>query len=349
MPVRRAERLVKLVELLHTRPGADGEFLAKNCCASERTLQRDLDALNGAGFPVYFDQGYHLAGPALMPPVGLTVDEALALNLVAQAAIPQAEAAAAQALATAARKLQLALAVRPPAARADRQLALELPPSADAHLDACLAALTGAIAERRTVSLSFRADRSNPQGPRQVDPYRLMPTDQGWDLLAYCHDRRRVLRIPVARLTEVATLRKKFEAVSDRLLARHLHREGPEEASLRWIRLLCRPPLAQTLRSHPPVGALLWEDGPEGSVIFTVGTLDPEELLPWLLACGDAVEVIEPADMRQRLRRIAEAVALRHAPTDSPAVRAPSGPHRTPLAGEGEPAESGVTLTELSS
>jgi len=349
LPVRRAERLVQLVELLHTRPAADAEFLAKNCGVSERTLQRDLDAISAAGFPVYFDQGYRLAPAALLPPIGLTVDEALALTLASQAAIPQAEAAAAQSLAIATRKLQQALAAKPPAASSDRQLALELPPSTDARLEACVTALTGAIAERRTVRLTFHADRQKSKGSRQVDPYRLMPTSRGWDLLAYCHDRRRVLRIPVAHLVEVAMLRKKFETVSDRVLARHLHREGPGAVSLRWIRLLCRPPLAQTLRRHPPVGALLWEDGPEGSVIFTVGTLDPEEFLPWLLACGDAVELLQPAEMRQRLRRIAEAIATRHASADSSASRAPAGPHRKPLAGEDEPAESGDTLTDLSS
>lgn len=339
--MRYAERLVKLVELLHTRSGADAEFLARNCGVSERTLQRDLDAISAAGFPVYFDQGYRLVAPALLPPVSLTVEEALALNLAAQAAIPEAEAAAAQSLTTATRKLQQALAARPPAPSPDRQLALELPSSADTRLAARVAALTTAIVERRTVRLAYRADGRKPQGSRQADPYRLMPTDGGWDLLAYCHDRRRVMRIPVARLAEVTVLRKKFEAISDRRLARHLHREDPGTVGIQWIRLLCRPPLAQTLRKQPPVGALLWEDGPEGGVIFTIGTPDPEEFLPWLLACGDAVEVVQPAVLRQRLRRIAEAIAAHHASADASASRGPAGPHRKPPAGEGEPADPG--------
>jgi predicted DNA-binding transcriptional regulator YafY len=332
--------LVKLVELLHDRPGADGEFLAKACEVSERTLQRDLDALGAAGFPVYFDQGYRLAAPALLPPVGLTVDEALALNLAAQAAIPRAEAAAAQALSTATRKLQQAMSAKPSAPSPDRQLALALPPGSDPRVEACVAALTGAIVERRTVRLTYQPDRRKSHASRLVDPYRLMPAEPGWDLLAYCHDRRRMLRIPLVRLAEVAVQRKKFAAMSERLLARHLHGDGAETLGLQWIRLLCRPPLAQTLLRHPPVGALLWEDAPEGGVVFTVGTLDPEEFVPWLLACGDAVEVLQPAEMRRRLRGIAQAIAARHAP-ETAGSRPPPAPEEKPPAATGEPPETG--------
>jgi predicted DNA-binding transcriptional regulator YafY len=338
--VRRGERLVKLVELLHATPGADAESLARSCGVSERTLQRDLDALSAAGLPVFFDQGYRLAAPALIPPLRLTVDEALSLHLAAQAAIPRAEAAAAHSLEIAARKLQLALSAKPEEPDPSRQLALELPPVPDARLEACLAVLADAIGQRRTVKLSFREGRQSSQGARQVDPYQLLPSGTGWELLAYCHDRRRLLRIPLARLVDVAVLRRKFATISDRLLARHLHRDGAA-VSIRWMRLLCRPPLAQSLLKQPPVGALLWEDGPEGSVIFTVGTSDPEELLPWLLACGDAVEVLQPTEVRQRLRRIAETVARRHAPADALTGKAPSGPHRKVAAGEDEPATPG--------
>jgi predicted DNA-binding transcriptional regulator YafY len=56
----------------------------------------------------------------------------------------------------------------------------------------------------------------------------------------------------------------------------------------------------------------MWERGPEGSVIFTVGARRPEDLIPWLLSCGAAVEVVEPLGLRQEVRRIAQAVADRH-------------------------------------
>ena len=65
--MQRAERLMKLLDLLHNRPGLEAEALSAACGTSERTLQRDLDALGAAGFPAYFEHGYRLAAPTLLP------------------------------------------------------------------------------------------------------------------------------------------------------------------------------------------------------------------------------------------------------------------------------------------
>lgn len=57
----------------------------------------------------------------------------------------------------------------------------------------------------------------------------------------------------------------------------------------------------------------MWEDVPDGSVIFTLAALRLDDLLPWLLACGDAVEVLRPPELRQEILRIARAVSGRYA------------------------------------
>ncbi|OGC00043.1 MAG: hypothetical protein A3G35_07210 [candidate division NC10 bacterium RIFCSPLOWO2_12_FULL_66_18] len=308
----RSERLVKLFTLLHTRSGLDADALARACSISERTLQRDLDALMAAGFPVYFDHGYRLAAPALLPPITLTVDEALALRLAAQAAAARTGSIEARALTIATDKLQQALATKPPEDPPERQLALALPVQ-DARTEALLGTLTAAIAERRSVKLTYLPSARRGSPSRRADPYRLLSSQTGWALLAYCHDRRRILRIPVAHLQEAAITRHRFRPVAARLLERHLHAGPAEPSGFHRVRLAYRPPLAQVLKKHPPVGALMWEDGPEGGVIFTLVALRTKDLVPWLLACGDAVEVLEPAALRHEIHRIARAVTARYA------------------------------------
>ena len=308
--MQRSERLMKLLELLHGQTGMDAEALARACGVSSRTLQRDLDALGAAGFPVYFDHGYHLAAPTLLPPVTLTVDQALALRLAAHSAPSRTESATARALSVAAKKLEQALAAQPPADRSSRQLAL---PVQDPRAEACAAALTEAIAERRAVRITMASKAKKNSATRRIDPYRLLPSSSGLELLGYCHERRRIVRIPLLRVKDVAVLQRRFQPVPGRLLERHLHRDEGAPSGLRWIRLLCRSPLVQTLRKHPPVGSLMWEDGPDGSVVFTVGAARPEDLLPWLLACGDAVEVLEPRELRQEILRIARTLSERYA------------------------------------
>ena len=309
----RSERLVKLLDLLHARAGMEAGALARACGISTRTLQRDLDDLTAAGFPVYFDHGYRLATPALLPAIMLTVDEALALRLAAQAAIPRAEPATTRALGLATAKLQQALLTKPPEGGAERQLDLALLNS-DPREEALVATLMTAIAERRSVKLTYIRAAQRETRPRGADPYRLLPSPKGWELVAYCHDRRRILRIPLAHLREALPMRRHFPPVPARLLERHLHRPQAGPSGIQWVRIICRPPLVQALRRYPPVGALMWEDGPEGSVIFTVGTLRMEDFVPWLLACSDAVEVLEPAGLRHQISKIARTIADRHSP-----------------------------------
>jgi hypothetical protein len=100
--------------------------------------------------------------------------------------------------------------------------------------------------------------------------------------------------------------------VAARLLERHLHHAPLSARGFLKIRLACRPPLAQTLQKHPPTGMLMWEDGPEGSVIFTLVALRTSDVLPWLLACSESLEVLEPPTLRDEIARIARDLAARH-------------------------------------
>jgi predicted DNA-binding transcriptional regulator YafY len=313
--------------------------LSRACAISERTLQRDLDALAAAGFPVYFEHGYRLAAGALLPPITLTVDEALALRLAAQTAAPQAGSVAARSLTLATDKLDQSLVTRPVEDPPERQLALQLAVQ-DPRMEGLLATLTTAIAGRRSVKLTYLPVGRQASAVRRIDPYRLLPVGTGWDLLAYCHDRRRILRIPVSRLQEASVTRHRFRPVAARTLERHLHPGPATPPAFHRIRIAYRPPVANALKEHPPVGAIMWEEGPEGSVIFTMVAQQTRDLVPWLLSCGEAVEVLEPATLRQEIFRLARAMAARHAPGPLPAEGGVSSPAANPHPPEPPPALS---------
>src|SRR4051794_23341017 len=83
-------RALRLLTMLQNRRYWGGAELADRLGVSVRTLRRDVDRLRELGYPVEarpgVDGGYELAPGAVLPPLVLDDDEAVALTVGLQAA-----------------------------------------------------------------------------------------------------------------------------------------------------------------------------------------------------------------------------------------------------------------------
>src|SRR3984957_3812288 len=86
-----SSRTLRLLSLLQTRRYWPGAELAERLEVSARTLRRDVDRLRELGYPVEaqrgIDGGYQLAAGAVLPPLVLDDEEAVALGVGLQTAI----------------------------------------------------------------------------------------------------------------------------------------------------------------------------------------------------------------------------------------------------------------------
>src|ERR1700722_5052455 len=83
----RIHRLLKILTLIQGSKGWTPKRLALECSTTERTIYRDMKMLEGGGIPYFFDEdakGYSIHRNFFLPPVQLTLDEALALAALAQ-------------------------------------------------------------------------------------------------------------------------------------------------------------------------------------------------------------------------------------------------------------------------
>jgi predicted DNA-binding transcriptional regulator YafY len=201
--MRRADRLFELVGCLKAADLTTAQALAQRLEVSERTVYRDIAALQAQGLPIdgQAGVGYMLRGRIDLPPLVFDHDqlEALALGLAYVQQVGDPELAAA---ARAARgKIDAAWTGQEEGLAARRVRTAQRP---ERRAPAFAAALRAAIRIRRIVAFDYR-DAQGAASRRQVRPLALTAFSEGWLLIGWCLTREdfRVFRLDRMRRSEV--------------------------------------------------------------------------------------------------------------------------------------------------
>jgi predicted DNA-binding transcriptional regulator YafY len=298
----RATRLVSLLLLLQLRGQLTAAELAAHFEVSIRTIHRDVESLGAAGVPVEALRGpaggYRLSGGYRTKLTGLTAAEAEALFV---APAPAAELGLGGVLTNARLKVLSAL---PPdlqerASRAERYFHLDTRGWFRAE-DTVPHLPTIAAATWRGRRLSARYREGSRVVQRTLDPLGLVLKGGAWYLVAHRSAGMRVYR--VSRFASVRVREEGFERP-----------EGFELASYwdEWSRSFeaSRPQVEVRVRASELVrrffpGELHGEDG-----VYVVGFENLDEAFRELLKFGPDAEVLEPAELRERVATAASEVA----------------------------------------
>jgi predicted DNA-binding transcriptional regulator YafY len=321
----RADRLISLLLLLQVHGQLPAPELARRLEVSVRTVFRDMDALSTAGFPVYAERG-RAGGCALLPGFrtdvsGLTAAEAQTLFLLTGGG----------------RTLASCLGLSAPASSALRKLTAGLPASVRPHADQLarhvlvdpggwnrpqvgtepganewLAVLRAAVLDGKRLRLSYAGQRG--AGTRLVDPWGLVAKAGVWYLVAAHRGRPRMYR--VSRVEHATVLDQPANRPADLDLAEVWARlradverpkETPLEATLR-VRAEVAPILLRVC--EPQLVPSETEDTADESgwrrLVLTFRALGAARGV--LLGFGDAVEVLEPEELRVEMLKAAAAV-----------------------------------------
>ena len=307
----RLARLVRVVSVLRAHPdGIRPGEIARRIDVSPRTVYRDLKAIDQEiGVAVWSEDGkWGVVGDEFLPPLKLTLTEALAVVLSARLMVRYADKYDAD-LAAAFEKLQEVLP-RPLAEHVNRTLDVLAQHPRDEAFSRRVHLLARAWAERRVVELVYEPARYAPDAvPRRavVRPYLIEPSLQthalyliGWD------ERRDGLRtFKVERIRDVALTLRTFE-----LPEPGTAEAGSIETTLQraWDIIADQPPVTVVLRFAPEVAARVGEatwhasqvvqQEPDGSLRWQATVAGTIEIRLWILSWGADVEVLEPAELR---------------------------------------------------
>lgn len=308
--MNRTDRLMAIVLELQANGPTRAEDLARTFETSKRTIYRDMQALAEAGVPVVTgDGGWALDEGYFLPPMAFTVDEATLLLLGANTVAGSFDSEYRAAAQAAARKIQAVLpdAIRERAENLRDSLifvsAIISSPPAEAE---ALRLLRRAILRQQTVRFRYftRYPGDGRVSSRDADPYSLVCHDSMWYLIGYCHQRKAMRTFKLSRMEDLTVTARVFEPTAERTdLSRQESRDTREVV----IRLLFDEDAAPWVMEDRFYYVETREPVPDG-VAVTLRVRHLDEVFQWVLSWGRRVRVIEPDELRQRLRD--EAIAM---------------------------------------
>jgi predicted DNA-binding transcriptional regulator YafY len=321
----RAARLVQLLLLLQTHGKLTAAQLAERLEVSVRTIYRDIEALSGAGVPVFCEPGpgggVRLVDGYRTRLTGLTPDEAEALALAGLPG-PAADLGLGTVLTAAQLKVDAALPpeLRRRAARVRDRFHLDLPGwfARDEPIPH-LATLARGVWEERRADISYA--RAGKAVERTLDPLGLVLKAGRWYLVAGAGDERalrtyRVSRVQAASLRDEPAERPDgFDLVdywttsADEFARSMQHHDVT--ARLRADALGRLRFAIDRVSAEMAVASATEPDG-EGWVEVVIPTESLDYAHDDLLRLGPDIEVLEPPELRQRLTTTAKALADRY-------------------------------------
>ncbi|HEX6468775.1 MAG TPA: YafY family protein [Streptosporangiaceae bacterium] len=326
-------RMLRLLSLLQTHRFWPGHELADRLEVSARTLRRDVDRLRELGYPVSASRGvaggYQLQSGAAMPPLLLDDEEAVAIAVGLRTAAAGAVDGIEE---TSVRALTKVTQVMPPRLRrrVDALQAYTVPafwgggPTVDAG---ALTVIAQACRDDERLRFGYTA-RDGRETTRLVEPHRLVSLGRRWYLVAWDAERHGWRTFRIDRLAEPRPTGARF---------RPRELPGGDAAAFVRDRIASMPARYEVVVEVAAAAADVRRVVSRWGVVEPLGerscrllmSVDSLDWPVWTLAAvGADFHVVQPAELRDRLRRTGELLLRNAATSAATGAAADSDPER---------------------
>ena len=171
------------------------------------------------------------------------------------------------------------------------------------------ASLSRAVMQSLEVEFDYTKPNSKPE-KRRVQPYHLANRDNSWYLVAYDLSRKDLRNFAVVRMRAVSVTSKTFAKPADFSPEAHFGKSfGAYVGKGDHKVVVCfKREVTGLIKERLWHETLETRDLPDGRLEFTLRLDSLEEIQRWILGWGEMAEVVEPRELKDRVRRTAEAV-----------------------------------------
>ncbi|NMO95072.1 helix-turn-helix transcriptional regulator [Paenibacillus lemnae] len=295
-------RWFKIIYAIQARPGITAPELALKCEVDVRTIYRDLRALDTLA-PITNDgygKGYTFAGDFAVYPLNWTQQEELVFtmlpSIVDKTQLPPGfDSAYDKVMATSVREM-----------RRDQEILQHVAdiiqmgsPAYREDSPNYLLAVIQAVLSGRSLTAIYHTQSRNELTEREIDPYYLIPRDQRFYLIGYCHMAQDIRTFRLSRFRKLEMTARSFEKTDFNLQSYMKHtwsiERGNEQIA---FKVLFTPEVARYIKEEEMFVRPRMTDLKDGSLLFEVTLNHDREFLNWLSQYGPDAEILEPVRYR---------------------------------------------------
>ena len=295
--------------LIAARQGKSAADLAGSLACHSRTVYRDLEALQMAGFPLYTDKrdGKTLwsildDGKRQMP-IPLSLTELMALYFSRNMLKVLEGTAIYESLGSLFDKVKATL----PEEYADylKRIEHSIEVGVKAHkpyqrFQESLSQVQEAVQQQRYIDIRYFTMSRNVSTLRRVAPYKVWFYNETFYLIGHCQIRDDVRLFAIDRIEEITISTETFEMPAGFDAESFMNASfGVFQGKAQTVRIRFRRKAAGYVKEkiwHPSQSI---SAEPDGSVIFTVKVAGIQEIKRWVLKWGRAAEVLAPEPLRR--------------------------------------------------
>jgi predicted DNA-binding transcriptional regulator YafY len=309
--VTRQWKILRTLEA--SRHGESVAGLARQCGVTERTIWRDIAALQDAGFPLVDEKPDGRTRWKLMPhglkgleDSGLTISElaslyfsrALVQCLVgtpfqddARSAMDKIAAALPQRMRAFLDRLPAVLDVKTtPLKKRD-----------ESRHRKHIASLLTAVLEHRQVKMQYYSASSKQTKEYQVEPYRLAYAQGGMYLLAQVPKYRQIRTFAVERIKSLSVTAETFDAPEGTPAEPFAHSLGVNTGPPEKIEIEFLPEAAVHVRERSWHPSQQVSEKTDGSIRLTLNVCNDWALRSWILSFGPLARVVSPSALAEAI------------------------------------------------
>ena len=309
----RLIRLIRIIVLIQLNPGITAKELADKCETSLRTIYRDLNVLSLANIPIMnegYGKGYRYIGDFAIYPLNWTEEEAMAFTMLPNIQdqishlIPPAFYTAYEKVVAAHQKEKKDLKTLLQKMVSIIQMGT---PAYQREYNNFLSEVIQAIMNKRTIDVKYHTQRREVTTESSLDQYYLIPREQRFYLIAFCHKKQRFLTFRLSRFLDVVITDNTFTRKNFDLKEYFKHTwsiiQGSENIH---FKVLFSKDVARYIKEEELFVKPTLTELEDGSLLFEVTLNHDREFLQWVLQYGPDAEILEPVEYRVKMKSILE-------------------------------------------